>query len=171
MSWPDLAQVLGAIPWSVIGAVAAPTHLPERAADDLDILVHTRDAGHVERRLEQGGWLCAGRSAIDRSTWIGPDGDNLRVLAGSLKWVDDALARAGNSRNADGLPTLPLPHLVLLKLQSNSAQDVADIARILGAADEISLSQVRAVIARHAPQDTEDLEALIELGRHEHDEE
>ena len=171
MSWPDLDHVLGTIPWSVIGAIATRMYMRECVTHDLDILIHARDTGHVDRRLEQAGWLCTGRPEEDRSTWSGPNGADLQVLASPLGWVDDALARAGSNYDADGLPILPLAYLVLLKLRASRAQDVADIARMLGAADELSLSQVRAIIARHAPEDVEDLEALIELGRREHEEE
>lgn len=46
-------------------------------------------------------------------------------------------------------------------------QDTADLSRMLGLASEEELARVRAVVARYAPADTEDLESLIYLGQTE----
>ena len=54
-----------------------------------------------------------------------------------------------------------------MKLESTRPQDVADISRMLGLASDATLEAVRAVVARHAPDDSEDLESLIYLGKRE----
>jgi hypothetical protein len=43
----------------------------------------------------------------------------------------------------------------------------SDLGTILGLASEEELARVRAVVARYAPADTEDLESLIYLGQTE----
>jgi hypothetical protein len=60
---------------------------------------------------------------------------------------------------------LVLPYLVLMKLESSRLQDTADLSRMLGLASEEELARVRAVVARYAPGEADDLESLIYLGR------
>jgi len=64
-----------------------------------------------------------------------------------------------------GYPVLALPYLVLMKMASSRVQDTADTTRMLGLASEEELAQVRAVVARYAPEEIEDLESLIYLGQ------
>jgi hypothetical protein len=52
-----------------------------------------------------------------------------------------------------------------MKLHSGRVQDLADISRMLGVADEDSLRKVRMIIVEYLPDDTEDLESLILLGK------
>ena len=51
-TWPDLTDVLAGLPWAVVGAVATRAYMPERATQDLDILVTTEVAQEVRARLE-----------------------------------------------------------------------------------------------------------------------
>jgi cell division septum initiation protein DivIVA len=54
--------------------------------------------------------------------------------------------------------------LILMKLASGRAQDIADMSRMLGQADEQLRSAVRDAVAKFRPEDMEDLESLIMLG-------
>lgn len=87
------------------------------------------------------------------------------MLECSAAWCAGALAEASRTRDGQGLPTLPLPYLVLMKLNAGRTQDVADISRTLGQASAADLERVRSVIAQYASADLEDVESLIELGR------
>lgn len=60
---------------------------------------------------------------------------------------------------------LDLPYLVLMKVQAGRAQDLADAARMLGAASESRREEAREVFRRWFPEALEDLESLIALGR------
>jgi hypothetical protein len=66
-----------------------------------------------------------------------------------------------------GYPVLGLPYLVLMKLAAIRAQDWADITRMLGLATDAQLGDVRAAVARYSPEDSDDLESLIFLGKKE----
>lgn len=66
-----------------------------------------------------------------------------------------------------GYPVLGLPYLVLMKLWSTHTQDLADVSRMLGLANDEQLDEVRTAVSRYSPQDREDLESLIFLGRTE----
>jgi len=165
MSWPDLRTILGPVPWAVVGAVATRLYMPERATRDLDILVAAGDRAEAEARLARGGWTRSGALAIGGSLWTSPDGAELDLVALDAPWLRAALQEAATNRDDQGLPVLPLPYLVLLKLASARVQDTADVARMLGLADEAALGCVREVVRQHSPEDAEDLEALIELGK------
>lgn len=54
-----------------------------------------------------------------------------------------------------------------MKLQAGRVQDLADITRMLGVADEPALAAVRSVVQRYAPDAGEDVESMIVLGRME----
>ena len=60
---------------------------------------------------------------------------------------------------------IALPHLVLMKLYAGRSQDIADITRMLGGAEESTLTEVRAAVARHNPDAINDVESMIVLGR------
>jgi hypothetical protein len=56
-------------------------------------------------------------------------------------------------------------------LQAGRVQDLADVTRMLGQASEADLAFVRDLFAACAPDDSDDLESLITLGRLEMQEE
>jgi hypothetical protein len=80
-------------------------------------------------------------------------------------WCGVAIAEAQANRDKQGLPILPLPYLVLAKLRASRGRDVGDLTQMLGLADAAQRERVRAVVRRYSPEDVEDVEALIELGR------
>lgn len=163
--WPDLAAVLGDIPWAVTCGVATRLYMSERMTRDLDVLIRALDADRADQSLTRAGFTFVGRIAIGGSTWVAPDGTPVDVLEGEDAWVDAALAQARENRDAQGLPVLPLAYQVLMKLAASRVQDLADVTRMLGRAGDHTLDQVRAVVRAHAPELAEDLESLILLGK------
>ena len=79
----------------------------------------------------------------------------------------EALARPVSGPH--GIPVIALPYLVLMKLYAGRSQDIADITRMLGGADEDALGEVRAAVARFMPDAGEDVESMIALGRLEYE--
>ena len=167
MAWPDLSPVLGSIPWAVVGAVATRRYMPERMTRDLDVIVAVADGAAVRERLSVAGYYPLGTLSIGGNTWRAPSGVEVDVLECRAIWCIKALAEARVKRDDQGLPVLPLPDLVLLKMASGRAQDVADMARMVGQAEPAALDAVRAMVTTYAPTDLEDLESLVALGRME----
>jgi hypothetical protein len=163
--WPDLRPVLQGLPWVVIGAVATRAYMPERATKDLDILVRSEDGDEVRERLEAAGYTFITRLAVPGFLVHSPEGVEVDVVLGDYPWLDEALAHP--RQDPAGFPVLDLPYLVLMKLESSRALDVADLSRMLGLASEGELAPVRAVVARYASTEMDDLESLIYLGRFE----
>jgi len=139
--------------------------MPERATADLDIIVLAQDAPSVHGQLSGRGYRRLNDLSIGGSTWRAPDGQAVDVIERADAWVAEALAEAASNRDAQGFPILPLRFLVLTKLAASRAQDVADLSRMLGAADDRELDRVRAAVREFMPADLDDLEALIRLGR------
>jgi len=163
--WPDLRPILKGINWALIGGVATRAYMAERTTKDMDIIVHSREGETVIERLKKAGYRVASQLAVPGYLMISPEGVELDVLFGDHPWLKEALANP--SYDPAGYPVLGLPYLVVLKLAAERAQDWADVSRMLGWASDADLDAVRAVVARYAPQDLEDLESLIFLGKKE----
>ena len=116
----------------------------------------------VERELTAAGCEKLGVLAIGGSTWTLPDGTTLDVVVSEAPWAREAIQRP--LQTADGIPVIALPYLVLMKLYAGRSQDIADITRMLGGADESALAEVRAAVARHDPGAVNDVESMIVLG-------
>lgn len=65
--WPDLRPVLIGIPWAVVGGVATRAYMPERATEDLAILVRLQDEAEVQARLVAAGYKISSRLAVHRA--------------------------------------------------------------------------------------------------------
>jgi hypothetical protein len=153
-------------PFVIVGAVATWLYMPQRATNDVDILVRAADAPAIAEELRRAGFVFAGRLAIGGTSWQAPNGARLDVLESEAPWIDDALAKP--NRSPDGMPVIALPYLVLLKLAAGRGQDLVDIQRMLGQADEQTIAAVRDAVRRHQPADLDDLDSLIALGRLEY---
>lgn len=163
--WPDLRPILKGIPWAIVGGVATRAYMPERMTKDLDILVHQSDSEAVVKRLEQAGYRTASRLAVPGYLLTSPDGIELDVLFGNYPWLKKALADPG--QDPAGYPVIKLPYITLMKMAAQRAQDWADVSRMLGWASDADLDEVRAVVKQYAPEDLDDLESLIFIGKRE----
>lgn len=163
--WPDPTDALHEIPWATVGGVATRHYAPERATIDLDILVERATARSVRERLQQAGFSLAGELTVGGSTWHAPAGTSIQVHESEEPWVGVALQLAQENRDLQGLPILPLPYFVLMKLRSGRTLDIADIVRMLGLASDADLDLVRDVSSRFEPDAQEDVESMIALRR------
>ena len=163
--WPDLRAILTGIRWTVVGGVATRAYMPERLTRDFDILVHHQDGDAALARLRRAGYRVAPEQSHPGHLLDAPDGTRIDLLLKSFPWTEDALP--SSRRDPAGYPVLDLPYLVLMKMETSRAQDIADLLRMLGLAANEELKQVREVVDRYMPEAYEDLEYLIELGGHE----
>ena len=162
----DLRQVIRNTRFLLVGGLATRHYMPERTTLDTDILVLAGDQEAVEQELTVGGCQKLDVLAIGGSTWELPNGTTLDVVISGTPWAREAIERP--LQTADGIPVIALPYLVLMKLYAGRSQDIADITRMLGGADESALAEVRAAVARHNPEAVNDVESMIMLGRLEY---
>lgn len=163
--WPDLRPILKGIDWAIVGGVATRAYMPERMTRDLDIIVRERDGEAVVKKLQEAGYQVVAPLAIPGFLMLAPDGIELDIIFGKYSWLKEALDHP--IADPAGYPVVALPYLVLLKMDAQRAQDWADVSRMLGWASDSDLDEVRAVVARYAPADSEDLESLIFIGKKE----
>lgn len=168
MSWPNLVATLAPLQFAVVGAVATRLYMPERLTQDIDIVIGVSDSAELRQKFLKAGFVHQGELTIGGSTWRAPDGKLVDVIEGHESWWLNAIAAAQNNRDAQGLPILPLTYLVLMKFRAGRLQDLADISRMLGQADEKDLAEVRALFDREAPSERGDLESIIQLGKLEY---
>ncbi len=162
----DLRQLLRKTRFLLVGGLATRLYMPERTTLDTEILVLAEDQPVAEQELSARGCRKLGALAIGGSTWMLPDETRLDVVSMDTPWVRDALAHP--AQTVDGIPVIALPYLVLMKLYAGRSQDIADITRMLGGADEDALAAVRAVVTQHMPDAASDVESMIVLGRLEY---
>jgi hypothetical protein len=163
--WPDLRTILQGISWVLVGGVATRAYMPERMTKDMDVLVNHTDGDEVIRRFKNAGYKVVSRLAVPGYLVESPEGVEVDVLFGKYPWIKAALKQP--NRDAAGYPVIGLPYLVLMKLSAQRVQDWADVSRMLGWAADADLDAVRAIVTRYSPEDLEDLETLIFLGRQE----
>jgi len=137
--------------------------MPERMTRAFDILVHHHDGDAALARLKEAGYQVASELSIPGYMLNAPDGTEIDLLLIPFEWLDDALQP--DRTDAAGYPVLGLPYLVLMKMETSRPQDLGDLSRMLGLAEEDDLEQVRAAVSRYMPDAAEDLESLIYLGR------
>lgn len=163
--WPDLRPILKGIDWAVIGGVATRAYMPERMTKDLDILVHKNDGEAVVKKLEGAGYRIASQLAIPGYLMISPEGMEVDVIFGSYPWLKEALKQP--EYDSAGYPIVKLPYLIILKMAAQRARDLGDLGTMLGWASDVDLDEVRAVVKRYTPEDVDDLESLIYIGKKE----
>jgi hypothetical protein len=159
----DLRQLIRKTRFLLVGGLATRLYMPERTTLDTDILVLLEDQAAVAQELTAAACQRLGALAIGGSTWALPDGTTLGVVISDAPWAREAIARPAST--ADDIPVIALPYLVLMKLYAGRSQDIADITRMLGGADERVLAEVRAAVAQHMPDAASDVESMIVLGR------
>jgi hypothetical protein len=157
----DLRQL--SVPYVIVGAVATSLYMPRRETRDLDILVGLEDSDRASEALKAAGFTKQGDLTIGGSTWVGPNGEEIDLIVSDEDWVPEALANPRLSPTGERV--VALPYLVLLKMAASRPIDFGDLQRMLGQADDAALHEVRDVFRRFRPEDLEDLESFIVLGR------
>jgi hypothetical protein len=165
--WPDLTGVLGDIRWATVEGVATRHYAPERATVDLDALIERSTAPASRQRLQAAGFHFVGELTVGGSTRTAPDGTAVDLLEADAPWVTTALEQAQQNRDLQGLPVLPFPYFIVMKLQSGRTLHLADVTRMLGLASDADLDATREAIRQLMPDAVDDLESMIVLGRME----
>lgn len=163
--WPDLRDILQGIRWVIVGGVATRAYMPERMTKDMDILIRAEDETAVLLRLKAADYKVLQPLSIPGYILQSPDGVEIDLLIGSQSWLEAALNQP--TTDAVGYPVLGLPYLILMKMAASRGRDFGDVTTMLGWADEKTLAEVRQIVARYSPQDSEDLESLIYIGQQE----
>jgi hypothetical protein len=172
--WRDAEAALAQVPHVVIRAAAANAYMAPRFTQDLDVGVLPADLELAEAALEAAGWRRGQPTEptdphLRGRTWRSHDGHEVDLFEMHHPWAAAAL-RETRPDPRTGLPTLPVPYVVLMKMTVSRMIDMADLTRVLGGRSDTELEGVRAAVRRFgATDDLDDLEQLIALGRLERD--
>jgi len=161
---PDLSTILGTIPWVLVGGIAIRAYMPERTTLDVDIMIRESDEARARAAFTKAGYVITGNLSIGGFSVRKPnteDSPPVDVLVSDAAWFREALVLP--SRDAAGLPVMPRPYLMLLKMEAGRSQDLVDVQRMLRDTPQSERSSTRNVIARYVPEMVEDYEALIQL--------
>jgi hypothetical protein len=161
---PDLAAILGTIPWVLVGGLAIRAYMPERTTLDVDIMIHETDEAHARSAFLKAGYLITGNLSIGGFSVRKANEEHdppVDVLVSDEPWFQEALMHP--NRDAAGLPVMPRPHLMLLKMEAGRSQDLVDVQRMLRGTPQSERASTRELIARYASEMVEDYDALIQL--------
>ena len=165
MLWPDLTKILQPH-YAVVGGVATRLYMPERFTKDLDVVVAARESDWVRKQRRDSGFRFASElSIIQGSTWVAPNDQEIDVIEGHEAWWPEAIQAAQANRDLQGQPVLTLPWLVLMKFKSGQSQDLADIDRMIGQANDEIIDVIRNIFDKYLPAESDDLNSLIALAK------
>jgi hypothetical protein len=162
---PDLRQILGPLPWVLVGGVALRAYMPERATHDIDILLHQRDSARACAALAGSGYTITTHNTAVRISAEQAGALPIDIHLEWQEWLDPALAAP--SSDAAGYPVLGRPYLMLLKLQAGSLQDLTDVQRMLRDTPLPERVTTRALVANLDPALGKEFDALIALAEYE----
>ncbi|HUG34020.1 MAG TPA: hypothetical protein VMJ90_04575, partial [Anaerolineales bacterium] len=163
--WPDLREILKSVEWAIVGVVATRAYMPERMTQAMDILVYESTGEMVIKLLEQAGYRVSSGLTTSGCLMLAPDETIVNVIFGHEVWLKKALSDPG--KDPAGYPVIRLPYLVMMKMNAQRTRDMGDLGTMLGWASDADLDAVRAVVKQYAPEDLEDLESLIFIGKRE----
>ncbi|MGD0834473.1 MAG: hypothetical protein ABSA40_08645 [Candidatus Dormibacteria bacterium] len=160
------AKVLHGFRFALIGALAANHYMAPRYSADIDFAVLERDAIAVEEHLRAERWQMVGglvMTDLTGTTWRAVGGGQVDLVYLPDSWGSPALDMA-STNVLDGVPTVTLPYLVLMKLLAARGKDTADVEELLVGKSRARVVEVREVVGRFGrPGDLEDLDQIIEL--------
>jgi len=166
------------VPAMLAGAHAANAYAPERATSDTDFLVPHENFAAAEQRLRAAGYeksrdLFFPNAALGLygSAWRGEEtGAAVDLISSGQGWLTEAFC-APTTLDRGGERVLPLPYLVLMKLDRARSIDHGDLGRILGRLSNEDLEGVITIVERHYgdPAAPDDLRQYHEIGHWEYD--
>jgi len=166
---PVLDELRGlATSFVIVGGVATTLYMPRRLTQDLDILIVVADAARLHAELTALGAARTGDLLVGGSSWELTDGLALDVLESTAPWARAAVEHP--VRSGEGWPIIPLPYLVVMKVEAGRERDLRDVATMLAHADAAALEEVRTAVSRYVPDAAEDLESLLVIGQLERQE-
>ena len=166
-------ELFGDIPAVVIGGVAARAYAPERHTKDIDFLIDHSRFEEASERLRQAGFrkdrdlffpnasLALYGRAWSRGQVI------IDVVATPQLWGKRALEK--RVLDQTGLRVVPLPYLVLMKLDSARGIDQGDLTRMLGRLNDGEVEEIIDEVERYSsdPAFADDVRQYAQLGRWE----
>jgi hypothetical protein len=162
---------LDGLPYCIVGGQATRYYMPERSTIDTDYIIAPESFDLAILRLEADGFATDGRALLFPDSRLGLKGQRFRresivvdLMTSSQDLLREATAEPPRPLGAQE-PVVALPFLVLMKLDASQSVDQGDLTRMLGLADEKTLTATRDVVRRYLPSDLDDLGQYITIGK------
>jgi hypothetical protein len=114
------------IQYAVAGGFAVLAHGYERFTNDVDLLIRAADLQRAMEVLRAAGFH-GERTPLGARLADGETGVRVDLLGTAFDADEKALRQAQRTKR---LPVIPLPHLVLMKLEAGRSQDEADVVEL-----------------------------------------
>ncbi len=170
-------KVLSNIPFMIVGAHAANAYMPARNTHDVDLLVKSEDFPNAEQCLQESSWIKSSdllfpnaKLGLFGSAWHRDKaGEEIDLLSSNQPWVTEAF-ETSTVQDQNGARIIPLPFIILMKIDSARTVDQGDLGRMLGRLDDSQIEKIIAVVERHYDdyQAPDDIRQYAEFGRWEY---
>jgi len=164
------SKLFAGLSMCIVGGQASRHYMPERTTVDIDVLIVPDQFEIAGARLQAAGYVPDPKTLAFPDSRLGLIGRRYRrdpmpidMITSEQNWVRAATAEVTETAGRER--AVPLPYLVLMKLDASRGVDQGDLTRMLGLAGDEDLRRVRDVIKRFLPSDRDDLEQYIEIGR------
>lgn len=146
---------------------------PERATEDLDILIDHLSFPEASRKMKLAGYVKV-RDLFFPNASLGLYGEawskgslKIDLISTSQKWGNRAVRK--HLEDPTGLPIVLLPYLVLMKMDSARGIDQGDLTRMLGRLSEEECEELIREAAKYSkdPNFADDVRQYAQLGRWE----
>ncbi len=151
--------------------------MPPRHTKDTAFLVLHERFSDAEAALTANGWAKSRRLVFPNAklglhggAWHhGQTGDQPDLIASSQRWAAAAFD-APIARDQNGARILPLPYLVMRKIDSARTTDQGDLSRMPGRLDDKALCAIIEAAEQNYddPQVADDIRQYAEIGRWEY---
>jgi hypothetical protein len=166
-----VVKSLDGLPYCIVGGQATRYYMPERTTIDTDYIIAPESFDLAMIRLEADGFVTDGRDLLFPDSRLGLRGQRfaresivIDLITSTQDWLREATADPPRPVGAQE-PVVALPFLVLMKLDASRSVDQGDLTRMLGLADDKTLTSTRDVVSRYLPSDLDDLNQYIEIGK------
>ncbi len=149
-------------PFLLVGGHATSYYMPPRYTKDIDILLRESDFYNVHKQLLKHGAIYKNDLLIGGASYTLNNMD-LDIIYSKELWLEEAMTTCLH----DHIKVISLPYLILMKLKASRVQDLADCSKMLGYASAEIIKEVKQVVLKYSPNDYNDLESLILLGKYE----
>jgi len=169
--------ILDDLPVMLIGAHAAAVYAPERATIDVDLIVPVTHFDVAEAKMRLDGFTRAralgfpgSALGLRGSSWQKGDDPSVDMMTSDQSWLVEAFI-APQVANTKDQRVMPLPYLVLMKMDSARGIDQGDLTRILGRLNDEEVEDVVRIVSRYlgGSQAPEDVRQYARIGRWEYE--
>ena len=155
----QFTQLLGTIPYAIVGGFAVALHGNPRLTQDIDLLVSPNDLPAAQQAMERAGGRASNSLSIG-GVAMSVNGTEVDLIALDAPWANEAIGSATSSSQGR---VVTKPYLVLMKLwASRGEQEDLDMITLLRGMGQPEWNQTLGLVKKYLPNDVDDIKNLRE---------